>query len=514
MVRTTNRRAASAVLAAATALATLAPGLAAANDGIGEPADAASAYLVDQLVDDERIETTFGDDTFDDPGLTADVVIALAGAQVAGERIEAATDWLEGQAGSYTGTAFGDVYAGSVAKLLVVAAATDRATTFGDVDLVEVLEGAEDDDGRYRDDSEFGDFSSVISQSLAVIGLTRAADTAPSADAVAFLADQACDTGGFPSDLDAETCTAEVDATGFAVQALLAAGEDETAGDAVAWLLDVQADDGSFGGQEAAANANSTGVAAVALAVAGEDDAAGDAGDFLATLQDDCAGGAPGGIRFADDEPGDVTRATAQALPGLTGVGLLTVTADGAAADAPSLDCPTRFSDVDYAGSVHASAILELTGDGVISGRADGTFRPTSAISRGQFATWLAGVAGIDDGDEHGFTDVDGSVHAGAIAALAEAGVVDGYGDGTFRPGTPVTRAHAAAILARWLGLDPVEDDAFDDIADSTHRTAINAAADAGVVRGRDGAYQPDTSLRRDQAASLLHAAGGLASAS
>jgi len=500
-----HRRSASAVLASALILATLVPGVALAQ---GTPADAvpaAAGHLADALVDGERIETTFDGVTYPDQGLTADVLLALAGSGVAAARIEAAADWLDGQAGAYTGTAFGDVYAGSVAKLLIVTAATSRAPTMGEIDLVATLTATEDDDGRFSDTSDFGDFSNVITQSLAVIALVRAADVAPSTVAVDYLAGQACADGGFPEQLDPETCTSDVDATGFAVQALLAAGRDTVAGDAVQWLVDEQAADGGFGGPQSGPNANSTGLAAVALSVAGEAEAAALARTFLAGLQEDCTGVAPGGIRFSAGDAGDVTRATAQAVPGLTGVGLLEVSADGASTEVPSLDCPPRFPDVDYPSTVHAEAIVELTRMSVISGRADGTFGPAAAITRGQFATWFTGVAAIEVGGEASFTDIGGSVHAPAIAALGEAGVVSGYPDGTFRPSEAVTRGQAASILVSWLGLAPVEADAFGDVGGSTHRTAINAAAEAGIVQGRgDGNYEPAAALRRDQAASLL----------
>ncbi|MEX2550610.1 MAG: S-layer homology domain-containing protein [Nitriliruptoraceae bacterium] len=498
------RRSASAVLASALLLATLVPGVALAQTTPEEAVPAAAGHLAEALVDGERIETTFDGVTYPDQGLTADVLLALAGSGVAADHIEAATDWLDSQAGAYTGTASGAVYAGAVSKLLIVTSATGRAPTMGDIDLVATLASTEDGDGRFSDDSEFGDFSNVITQSLGVIGLVRAADAAPSTAAVDYLAGQACADGGFPAQLDPETCSSDVDATGFAVQALLAAGEDVVAGDAVQWLLDEQASDGGLGNPDAGPNANSTGLAAVAFSVAGEEAAASDARTFLVGLQEDCTGVAPGGIRFSAGDAGDVTRATAQALPGLTGVGLLEVTADGAVDEIAGLDCPTRFPDVDYPTTVHAEGILELTRREVVQGRADGTFGPDASISRGQFASWFAGVTGLEPVAETSFTDIDGSVHAGAIAALEDAEAISGYGDGTFRPSAPVTRGHAASILANWLGLDPVEDDAFVDIADSTHRTSISAAAEADLVQGRDGRYEPGAALQRDQAASLL----------
>jgi hypothetical protein len=131
-------------------------------------------------VDGERIEVTFdfgeGPQTFADQGLTADTVLALAAAGIGAPRIADATAWLEDEAGTYTGLAFDEVYVGPVAKLLVVADATGLdPRDLGGLDLVATLTEREQSSGRYTDASEWGDFSSGISQSLAVLGLHRTA---------------------------------------------------------------------------------------------------------------------------------------------------------------------------------------------------------------------------------------------------------------------------------------------------------------------------------------------------
>ena len=484
------------------------PGATAAPAGATDDrAEAAAGWLADQLVDGERIEVTFdfgeGPQTFPDQGLTADVVFALAGAGLAAGHIEAATDWLEAQAGAYTGAGNEEVYAGSVAKLLLVAETTDRSTTFGGLDLVDLLESREQDSGRFTDDSESGDFSNAISQSLAVLALERTADTAPSTTAVDYLVDQACEDGGFPEQLEADDCSSQADATGYAVQALLATGETDVAGDAAAWLVAEQGDDGGFTGAEDSANANSTGLAAIALSLAGEDAAAEDAQQFLLGLQTrDCELGA-GSIRYDAADGGDPVRATAQALPGLDGVGLAAASAAGASDTTPRFDCPS-FPDVAES-NVHAGAVSELARRGVIAGRTDGSFQPAADLTRGQLAAVVTRAAGLEPVDGGQFSDVDGHTHEDDIDALADAEVINGYPDGTFRPDLPVRRDQAAAILARWLELAPVDDDQFDDILGNTHRQQINALAEVDVARGTDdGRYLPDRSIRRDQAASLV----------
>ncbi|GGI02609.1 S8 family serine peptidase [Egicoccus halophilus] len=104
----------------------------------------------------------------------------------------------------------------------------------------------------------------------------------------------------------------------------------------------------------------------------------------------------------------------------------------------------------DTAGSVHAGPIAAVTRAGWMRGHTDGSFRPGIPVTRGQIAAVLAASLDLDTSDPTSrFTDTAGSVHAGAIAALERHGIVSGGADGRYRPGDPVTRAQAASMLTR-----------------------------------------------------------------
>ena len=65
-----------------------------------------------------------------------------------------------------------------------------------------------------------------------------------------------------------------------------------------------------------------------------------------------------------------------------------------------------------------------------------------------------AAGAGVADPPGYRFSDDDGSVHEGAIEAIAAAGITLGCGDGLYCPGREVTRAQFASLLDRpsgWL---------------------------------------------------------------
>jgi hypothetical protein len=176
--------------------------------------------------------------------------------------------------------------------------------------------------------------------------------------------------------------------------------------------------------------------------------------------------------------------------------------------------CPAsaagRFRD--HHGSPHERAIDCAAHHGIVRGFGDGTFRPGEAVRRGQFATVLAvtseAAGGVLPGETSRFTDVAGSPHELPIERLAEAGVVGGYGDGTFGTGDRITRAQAATLVdravTRLLGRQlPPGTQRFDDVS-GVHAEAIGRLAEAGVLAGTGPReFSPHRTLTRGQSASL-----------
>ena len=161
----------------------------------------------------------------------------------------------------------------------------------------------------------------------------------------------------------------------------------------------------------------------------------------------------------------------------------------------------------DISSSVHADAIRVLASAGVALG-SDGQFLPTRSITRGQVASFIARAGLLEPrGDASTFTDTESSVHAEAISALVDAGVAQGYGDGTFGPARDVTRGQLASMLARVLELDTdaAGADCFPDLGASVHAGAVCALADAGIALGLgDGTFAPGRSIDRAQTAALV----------
>ena len=165
---------------------------------------------------------------------------------------------------------------------------------------------------------------------------------------------------------------------------------------------------------------------------------------------------------------------------------------------------PTRtFRDI--AGDAHQTAIEVIAGAGIAGGFSDGSYRPSGVVTRGQMATFLMRALELPPGPPAPFGDVAGTTHAGAIGAVAAAGIAGGFTDGTFRPGSPVTRGQMATFLSRALGLPSGGAPTFSDVAGSAHGSAIASVAAAGIATGfSDGTFRPNRAVTRGQMATFL----------
>lgn len=106
------------------------------------------------------------------------------------------------------------------------------------------------------------------------------------------------------------------------------------------------------------------------------------------------------------------------------------------------------------------------------------------------------------------FPDINPSTEDGkAIINLAERGIISGYPDGTFKPANFITRTQAAKILAGILHLDTVHvtNPNFKDITpDNENYGAIAALAEAGIIRGSNGYFNPTKQITRGQLSKMI----------
>lgn len=147
-----------------------------------------------------------------------------------------------------------------------------------------------------------------------------------------------------------------------------------------------------------------------------------------------------------------------------------------------------------------------------MNGYNDGTFRPNRTITRAEMAAILARNLGFEDGKHaaSSYPDVHNTHWAlDEIEFVRGTGIMVGDDQGNFRPEAPITRGEMAAIAARYkqLDLSGFTASSFTDVGASFWAAAaIEAAKDAGILEGyEDGTYKPMRQLTRAEAVKIIN---------
>ena len=150
--------------------------------------------------------------------------------------------------------------------------------------------------------------------------------------------------------------------------------------------------------------------------------------------------------------------------------------------------------------------------DAYLLGYEDGTVRPEGSITRAEVATIFFRLLTDESRDKfwsqtNDYTDVPADAwYNSAVSTLSNAGILDGYEDGTFRPDGNITRAEFATITARFLEASYDGGNRFPDIDGHWAAEYINEAANAGIVDGYpDGTFQPQQFITRAEAVTMVN---------
>ena len=116
------------------------------------------------------------------------------------------------------------------------------------------------------------------------------------------------------------------------------------------------------------------------------------------------------------------------------------------------------FDDVP-ANAWYTKAVNTLASLDIISGVGDNKFEPERSITRAEFTAMAMKFAVGGEEGENIFSDVDeDDWFYDAVVNSIQYGWIHGYGDGTFRPNNPITRAEVTAIVNNMLGRAADED--------------------------------------------------------
>lgn len=172
---------------------------------------------------------------------------------------------------------------------------------------------------------------------------------------------------------------------------------------------------------------------------------------------------------------------------------------------------PAMAAPSDIAGHWAESVITQWQSKGLIQGYEDGTFKPGNTITRAEFVTLMNNAKGFWSEGSINFSDVkNGSWFYSAVARAVVAGYVKGYSDGSFKPGNTITRAEAAVMIANAARLSANEAGAyrFTDVGSipAWARGSVGAVVAAGYMTGYpDGSFYANASISRAEAVSSLN---------
>ena len=179
-------------------------------------------------------------------------------------------------------------------------------------------------------------------------------------------------------------------------------------------------------------------------------------------------------------------------------------------------DCPSApFTDVDTAKWYHLSIDYVLTHK-MMNGVSSRAFAPNANLTRGMLVQILYNLEGKPKGTAANFSDVQADAwYAEAVGWAASSKVVTGYADGTFRPNAAVTREQAAAILYRYAqskGIDVSVGEntnilSYVDVQQASEYAipALQWAVGAGVLNGKNGGrLAPTGTATRAEIAAIM----------
>ena len=177
-----------------------------------------------------------------------------------------------------------------------------------------------------------------------------------------------------------------------------------------------------------------------------------------------------------------------------------------------AMACAASYSDVNVT-DWYFDEVQYVSRNGLMSETGNGKFSPTLKATRAMVVTILWRLEGSPVVEGEKFTDVLSDVYYADAVLWASNGIVDGYGNGEFRPNELVTREQLATILYRYaqskkceLATGKTLDTFTDAKSVSTYaKSAMEWAVSAGLLEGSNGKLMPKAAATRAQLAAILN---------
>ena len=146
---------------------------------------------------------------------------------------------------------------------------------------------------------------------------------------------------------------------------------------------------------------------------------------------------------------------------------------------------------------------------GYISGYPNGTFQPASSVSRAEAAAMLAKFVVVNKPVKASVKDLPADRwYSESMKTLISAGLLSGYEDGTVRPDRTMTRAEMIALIVRMKSLASQPATYTDLSVGHWAYQMIGSAQAAGIVSGYpDGSFKPDQEVSRAEMVAMINRA-------
>ena len=172
-----------------------------------------------------------------------------------------------------------------------------------------------------------------------------------------------------------------------------------------------------------------------------------------------------------------------------------------------------RFTDIKPE-AWYVEAVQYVSDAGLMRGMDETTFAPKAVITRGAIVTILHRMEGEPGGADHSFRDVPpGQWYADGVSWASASGIVQGFGDDTFRPEEAITREQLVTILYRYAQQKGYDMSAQADLSGFIDQEKISAyarpamawAKAVGLITGADwGGLHPQGTASRSEVAAIL----------
>jgi len=156
------------------------------------------------------------------------------------------------------------------------------------------------------------------------------------------------------------------------------------------------------------------------------------------------------------------------------------------------------FKDVPK-GASFERAIGLATKLGIVKGDADGLFRANASVTRAEFAAMLVRALGLEGTGSSSYKDTKGHWAENEIMTLKSSGIINGYLDGTFKPNQSINKAEIVSMLFKVISTTSIpKPSKFNDVSGSWAESEIDTLFDIGIVNGNgDGSFKPQANATR-----------------